>query len=68
MVYLACMHSDNQPISQSVDFYSGLSGAATARTTSWMMSVDDVSIWLDILAMESWYVHSVPVRPTFISI
>ena len=28
-------------VSQSVDFYSGLSGTTTASTTSWMMSVDD---------------------------
>ena len=30
--------SFNQSINQSVDFYSGLSGATTARITSWMMS------------------------------
>ena len=28
----------NQSINQSVDFYSGLSVATTARTTSWMLS------------------------------
>jgi len=35
-------------LNRSVDFfstfYSGLRGATTARTTSWMMSVDDVRI------------------------
>jgi len=36
----------NQSIIQSVDFYSGLSGATTARTTNWIMTVDDVRIWL----------------------
>jgi len=37
-------HFCGRSINQSFDFYSGLSGATTARTTSWMMSVDDVRI------------------------
>ena len=33
-----------QSVNQSVNFQGGLSGATTARTTSWMMSADDVRI------------------------
>ena len=32
----------HQSVYQSVNLYSGLSGATTAVTTDWMMSVDDV--------------------------
>jgi len=37
-------YSVDQSLNQSANFYSGLSGATTARTTNWMMSVDDVWI------------------------
>jgi len=33
-----------ESVNQLEIFYSGLSGATTARTTSWMMSVDDARI------------------------
>ena len=40
---IAHQYQVSRTFGQSVDFYSGLSRATTARTTSWMMSVETVA-------------------------